>query len=100
MYHVNQTWSSAGQNGRSIVPKGRRFCYAPFLWWRKLSFGQTIYLIIEQQYIHIYISSNAVNEVIATDSQSIAVARNLPDCQFGIGNFRTEATAAARPWIV
>lgn len=53
---------------------------------RVLSLGQTIYLIIEQHNIDIYIASYGVDKVVAADSKSVAVTRNLPYGHLGIGN--------------
>ena len=53
---------------------------------RILSFGKTVNPVVEQQYIDVDITSDAVYKVVATDSEAVAVARRLPNAQTRIGS--------------
>ncbi len=66
---------------------------------RVLAFGQTINPIIEQNDVHVQVTSQAMDEVIATDTQRITIARYDPNRQLGRVSLRPVAIAGARPWI-
>ena len=50
-----------------------------------LAFRQTVYLIIHQDHIDIHIPTYRMNKMVPTDSQTVAISRNLPYRQIGIG---------------
>ena len=55
--------------------------------WRSgtiLSFRQTIDAVVQQNHVQVDITAHRMNEVVATNSQTVAVARNLPDSQLRI----------------
>lgn len=51
---------------------------------RILTFGKTVYLVVEQQYVDVDIASYGVYEMVTADSERVAVARYLPYAQLGI----------------
>ena len=51
---------------------------------RVLTFGESVYAVVEEADIQIHISANLVDKVVTTDSKAVAIARHLPYTQFGV----------------
>ena len=45
---------------------------------RILPLGETVNLVVEEDYVDIYVAADGVEEVIASDSESITVSAGLP----------------------
>ena len=52
-----------------------------------LPLGEAVDFVVEQHDVDVDIAAHSVDEVVATDGETIAVARDLPHCHVGIGNF-------------
>ena len=51
-----------------------------------MTFGQTIDAVVEQAYIEIDIATDLVDKVVATNSEAVAIARHLPNIEFGMAS--------------
>ena len=49
-----------------------------------MTFGQTVDAVVEKAYIEVDIATYLVDEVVATDSEAVAVASHLPNIEFGV----------------
>src|SRR5579875_768542 len=56
---------------------------------RVLPFGQAVDSVVEQQDFQVNISSEGMDEMVATDGQAIAVASHYPYVQLGSGYLQT-----------
>jgi len=51
-----------------------------------LAFGQSIYAVIEKQYVYIRVPPKEMKEVIAANGETVAIARHQPNGEFGVGD--------------
>lgn len=52
---------------------------------RVLPLGQAVYLVIEEQYRHVEVAAQGLNQLVPANAQGIAVAGYNPDLKVGIG---------------
>ena len=68
---------------------------------RVLALGETVDLVVEEQDRHVHVAAQRVDQVVATDRQTVAVTGDDPDVEVGPGRARHPvATAGARPWML
>jgi hypothetical protein len=51
-----------------------------------LAFGQSIYAVIEKQYVYIRVPPEEMKEVIAANGETVAIARHQPNGEFRVGD--------------
>ena len=61
---------------------------------RELSLGQTIDAVVQQQQVHVDVAAHLVDKVVATDSQTVTVARHLPNGHVGVSGLETGCHSA------
>ena len=52
---------------------------------RVLPLGQAVYLVIKEQYRHVEVTAQGMNQLVAANAQGIAVSRYNPDLEVWIG---------------
>ena len=58
---------------------------------RILALRQTVDTVVEQDHVQVDVTTVGMDEVVTTDSQSVTVARHLPDGEVGISHLRTSS---------
>ena len=56
---------------------------------RVLTLSQTVDLVVEQNNIEVYVTTDSVNEVVTTDCERVAVTGSYPNAQVGVSGLNT-----------
>ena len=94
------TASVSGRNGSSIDPCGVERVRVPARGRRILALRQAQHFVVEKEDFEIDIAAQGVDEVVAADGQTVAVAGDDPHAQLRPDQFQAGRHGRRRPWIV
>ena len=56
-----------------------------------MPFCKTVDAVVQQYHVDVDIASHGVDEVVSADSQTVAIAANLPYCKVRISHFQSRS---------
>ena len=87
----------SGLNGWSREPKWRRLRHLAELRRRRvLALRESVDPVVEEEDLQVHIAAQRVNEVVPTDREGVAVARDHPDREIGCATASRSAIAGVR----
>src|SRR5882724_12001149 len=81
-----------GINGRFDIAEGHAFrLHADAAGWRRLARGQAVDLVVHDDIEKVHIAAHGVDEMVAADSETVAVAAGHKHGEFMIGELQTSS---------